>query len=303
MSYENGGRMRTPRRPRPEEHENRERWLVPYADFLTLLLALFVVLYAMSQVNAGNPGTPMGFFIDLSGGRTARPETAAALPAPPPLLKPTRRPASIPLDDVRSGPPAEPPAGAAPASTPAIPATAADETDRLAAVRRERMAAVARDVAAAFAPFAPLMQDGQVKIVPGVRGVGVEINAQVLFAPGRATVREDAGRMLEILAQVLRGGDHLIQVEGYTDDIPIATGRFPSNWELSAMRASSVVRLLIDHGVEATRLTALGHGENHPLASNETVEGRTRNRRVTVLILPAQPDPGTDDPALIPSSS
>ncbi|WP_072292984.1 OmpA family protein [Nitrosovibrio sp. Nv17] len=71
-----------------------------------------------------------------------------------------------------------------------------------------------------------------------------------------------------------------------------AAGRrqFPFNWELSVMRASSVVRLLIDHGLEATRLTALGHGEYHPLASNETVEGRMRNRRVTVLILPAPPD-------------
>ncbi|WP_072294359.1 OmpA family protein [Nitrosovibrio sp. Nv17] len=301
--------MRTPRRLRPEEHENRERWLVPYADFLTLLLALFVVLYAMSQVNAGKPGTPMGFFIDLSGGRTARPETAAALPAPLPLRKPARRPISMPSDEVRNDPPSEPPLADAPASVPAVPATTEDETDRLAAARRERLAAVARDVAAAFVPFAPLMQDGQVKIVPGVRGVGVEINAQVLFAPGQAAVREDAARMLEILAQVLKDGDHLIQVEGYTDDIPIATGRFPSNWELSAMRASSVVRLLIDHGVEATRLTALGHGENHPLASNDTVEGRMRNRRVTVLILPAPPDPGTADhpaasiPPLIPSSS
>ena len=74
-------------------------------------------------------------------------------------------------------------------------------------------------------------------------------------------------------------------MEGHTDDNPIITSKFPSNWELSAVRASTVVRLLIDNGVMATRLTALGYGENRPVESNDTEEGRARNRRVTLMIL------------------
>jgi chemotaxis protein MotB len=97
--------------------------------------------------------------------------------------------------------------------------------------------------------------------------------------------------VLESVAQVLKNTDHAIQVEGHTDNIPIVTEKFPSNWELSAVRASSVVRLLIANGLEATRLAAMGYGENRPLESNDSEEGRKQNRRVTVMILSAPDNP------------
>jgi chemotaxis protein MotB len=153
--------------------------------------------------------------------------------------------------------------------------------------QQERMESIAHDL---MSTFAPLVENGQVRVIQSNRGLGVEINASVLFAPGQATVQENSSRLLEAIAQVLKNDDYAIQVEGHTDNIPI-TGKFPSNWELSAVRASSVVRLLIDNGVGATRLTAVGHGENLPVDSNDSEEGRTRNRRVTVMILSSPPEP------------
>ena len=86
----------------------------------------------------------------------------------------------------------------------------------------------------------------------------------------------------------------MVQVEGHTDLVPIQNALFPSNWELSAVRASSVVRLFIDSGVPAARLTAVGHGSNIPVASNDEADGRARNRRVAVTILSAIPDAPTE---------
>ena len=85
-------------------------------------------------------------------------------------------------------------------------------------------------------------------------------------------------------------------MEGHTDNFPIHTENFPSNWELSTARASSVVRLFIEQGVDANRLTAIGYGENRPIESNETIEGRKRNRRVAIMILAANPDKVTELP-------
>jgi chemotaxis protein MotB len=96
--------------------------------------------------------------------------------------------------------------------------------------------------------------------------------------------------VLEAVAQVLKDGEQMIRVEGHTDNIPIVTDKFPSNWELSAVRASSVVRLLIENGVGAARLIAAGYGEYRPVESNDAEEGRMRNRRVTITILSSSPD-------------
>lgn len=147
------------------------------------------------------------------------------------------------------------------------------------------MEVIARDVVAAFQPFRSLIENGQVRVIPSSRGLAVEINAKVLFAPGQAVLEQNSARVLEAVAQVLKNNDYPLQVEGHTDSIPIVTDKFPSNWELSAVRASSVVRLLIGSGVEAARLTAVGYGENRPVDSNDTEDGRTRNRRVTIMIL------------------
>ncbi len=102
--------------------------------------------------------------------------------------------------------------------------------------------------------------------------------------------------MLSAIAQILKADSHAVQVEGHTDNVPINKLQFPSNWELSAMRASGVVRLFVENGVAENRLVAMGHGSKQPVASNETVEGRLRNRRVQVLILAEVPEVVTEVP-------
>lgn len=253
------------RRYRTEEHENHERWLVSYADFITLLLALFVVMYAISQVNEGKY-------------RKLTESLASAFDA-----HPDRRNIVVP-----------PPASAAVPEPVPVPSIDDRQTIKKArhfaeAQRRqqERMEAIAHDI---MSTFAPLVESGEVRVIQSNLGLGVEINASVLFAPGQADVQENSSKLLEAVALVLKNDDYAIQVEGHTDNIPI-TGKFPSNWELSAVRASSVVRLLIDNGVEAMRLTAVGHGDNRPVDSNDREEGRMRNRRVTVMILSSPPEP------------
>ena len=142
----------------------------------------------------------------------------------------------------------------------------------------------------------PLVKDGQVRVTQSSLGITVEINASVLFSPGQAKLADNSSLTLQAVAHVIKGHEHEIHVEGHTDNLPIQTENFPSNWELSSARASSVIRLFIENGVEAHRLTAIGYGENRPIETNETPEGRKRNRRVTVMILSTDPDKVTEIP-------
>ena len=159
---------------------------------------------------------------------------------------------------------------------------------------KERLTMLARDLTATLGP---LVKEGKVRVTQNSRGVSVEINASVLFAPGDAALTDASREALSAVAVLLKNDPHQVQVEGHTDDVPIANPLFPSNWELSAVRASSVVRLFIDSGVAAARLTAVGHGANVPVAPNDTAEGRARNRRVAVTIISALPDVTTELPA------
>jgi chemotaxis protein MotB len=106
----------------------------------------------------------------------------------------------------------------------------------------------------------------------------------VLFASGQAVLNPDSVRVLSAVAKVLGTVENPIQVEGHTDNMPISTPVFPSNWELSSARASSVVRLFVEQGVKPDRLVAVGYGDNHPVEGNETPDGRSRNRRVAIMI-------------------
>jgi chemotaxis protein MotB len=166
------------------------------------------------------------------------------------------------------------------------------------AIRREKeqLTGVARNI---LQVMAPLVEQGKVRVTQSARGVNVEINASVLFATGDAKLSPDSAQALRAVAEVLKDDDHAIQVEGHTDSVPIKTAQFPSNWELSAVRASSVVRLLIESGIAEKRLTAVGHGPTQPVGSNETAEGRMRNRRVSVMILSNLQDAATEVPVTV----
>jgi chemotaxis protein MotB len=242
-----------------EDTENHERWLISYADFITLLFAFFVVMYAISVVNVGKYRVLSDALGDAFGGRGAAvmPNTAVE-------------------------------------QTFTLPNIVARK--RMEAMRREkdRLTMLARDLTATLGP---LVKEGKVRVTQNSRGVSVEINASVLFAPGDATLTGVSREALSAVAVLLKSDPHQVQVEGHTDDVPIANPLFPSNWELSAVRASSVVRLFIDSGMAPARLTAVGHGANLPVASNDTPEGRARNRRVAVTIISALPDVTTEVPA------
>ncbi|NHZ99724.1 flagellar motor protein MotD [Massilia sp. CCM 8734] len=242
------------------EHENHERWLISYADFITLLFAFFVVMYAISVVNEGKYKVFSVSLGDAFGGKDQKTASVASSNVPQLIVLPD------PLIKRR------------------------EEAMRR---EKERLTKLAQKLTSTLAP---LVREGKVRVTQNSRGVSVEINASVLFDPGDATLTPESDQALRALAVLLKDDPHAVQVEGHTDPTPIRNALFPSNWELSAVRASSVVRLFIDSGVAPERLTAVGHGANIAVASNDTPEGRARNRRVAVTILSALPDTTTEIP-------
>ena len=242
------------------QSDNHERWLVSYSDFITLLLAFFVVMYAISSVNEGKYRVVSDSLVSAFGNVPKKPDLAPGAAEPVVQLKPRQ---------------------------------IAAKKDIFQRRRQETMQGMARDI---MQVLAPLVKEGKVRVTQSNRGITVEINASVLFAPGQAVLEKNSDKTLRAVAQVVKHEEHAIQVEGHTDNIAIKTAIFPSNWELSTARASSVVRLFIDSGVGAQRLTALGYGENRPVESNDTPQGRARNRRVTVTVLSAEPERVTEIP-------
>jgi len=243
------------RRKFDEQLEHHDRWLISYADLITLLFAFFVVMYAISVVNVGKYKV---FSVAIGDAFGTRDKVSG-------------------LDTVQ----------------PMFPLPNALQKRRAEALIRERLA-LTRLASNLSATLAPLVREGKVRVTQNSRGVSVEINASVLFDPGDATLMPESRAALSALAVLLKDDPHAVQVEGHTDFTPIANALFPSNWELSAVRASSVVRLFIENGVVAERLTAVGHGANMPVASNDTPDGKARNRRVAVTILSALPDTTTE---------
>lgn len=252
------------RRVHAEEHENHERWLVSYADFITLLFAFFVVMYSLSTVNEGKYRVLSDSLVSAFRNVNVNSRGADAAASSVRLAAPQAAPGSRQVVPMRNG--------------------KEEERKRQS---REKMRGMARDILEALGP---LVKDGQVRVTEGLKGVTVEINASVLFPLGEARLQPAAVRALRSVAEVLAGTDFPITVEGHTDPTPIATPQFPSNWELSGARASSVVRLFVEAGVIAPRLTATGYGEQRPVAPNDTAEGRARNRRVAILIEAPHPD-------------
>lgn len=238
------------RRKGQEEHDNHERWLVSYADFITLLFAFFVVMYSLSSLNEGKYRIMSDSVVNAFRNIAEHKDNPRVISSPIPSIRPQVVPAPSESEEARKS-------------------------------RAERVKNMAEEIRKVLAP---LVADGQVRVTEGAFGITVEINASVLFNPGEAQLGADARRALRAVAQVVAGAEFPITVEGHTDVAPIATAMFPSNWELSAVRASSVVRLFVEGGVQPARLTAAGYGDQRPVADNATPEGRARNRRVTILI-------------------
>lgn len=247
-----------------EEHENLERWLVSYADFITLLFAFFVVMYALSVVNEGKYRLLSNSIV------AAFNKTVVNLDVTPIASQ------GVPQIMLNK---------------PSIAINQKFEEEKRQT--KGKMRNIAREVIDALGPLA---RDGQVRVTEGLLGITIEINASVLFSPGEAKLAPIAVNALSAVAQLVSPIDFPIIVEGHTDNVPIKTEQFPSNWELSGARASSVVRLFIDNGVAPARLTATGYADQRPVAGNDTIEGRQRNRRVAINIESKAQDTVADVP-------
>ena len=285
-----------PRKKRHEDHLNHEAWAIPYGDLVTLLLAFFVVMYAISSVNEGKyrvlsdslfaafRGSPrtlqpvqvgekqVGSGADV---KTSLVEQAMLEGQPRSMLAPV---------PVKTGMP--------------------DPKQAEAALINARQSARAKALQQVADQVAKAMDDLVKANLVTVRRtdfwIEVEIKTDILFPSASAQLEPSAVGVIEKLGDALAPFPNPIRVEGHTDNRPIKTVAFISNWELSAARAGSVVRVLASKGVAPSRLAVIGYGENRPTRANDTPEGRNGNRRVVLVILStdtaAAPSPSGEDP-------
>ena len=263
------------RRHKHEEHANHEAWAIPYGDLITLLLAFFVVMYAMSSVNEGKY-------------RVLSDSLVAAFQGAPKTMEP------IQVGEKQVGPGAD--LAIALPRQPMInsqPPRAIQPITMAQAVRQEldSLAGVADEVEQSMSD---LIDRELVTVRRHGKWVEVEIRTDILFPSGVATLSQPAEQVLQQLADTLKPFPNSIRVEGHTDNRPISTPAFPSNWELSAARAASVVHLFTRAGMDPARLAVIGLGENRPAQSNATAEGRNANRRVLLVILGGNERPEGD---------
>jgi chemotaxis protein MotB len=264
------------RKKKHEEHVNAEAWAIPYGDLVTLLFALFTVMYAMSSVNEGK-------FRVLSD------SMVAAFNGAPKSMQPLN------IGEKEPGKGGDKPlVGISP--TVFIKIKEGKSTSDGKLVPRDPTkteGATSADLPGALIRMQRQVQDAMQSLIDAklvtVRRenmwLEIEINADILFPSGAGEFAPAAEPVLDKLAEVLRPFPNPIRVEGHTDDRPIRTTAFPSNWELSAARAASVVHQFTRQGIDPLRLEIVGFGEFHPRQSNETSDGRNANRRVVVLVL------------------
>ncbi len=237
------------RHKRHEEHENHERWAIPYGDLVTLLLAFFVVMYSISQVNEGKY-------------RVVSDSLNAAFRGAPTTVSPIQ-------------------VGEHAATTVAAPVVQLPSDVKTMALRQ--LAEQAEQA------MAPLIMQGLVDVSSGNGKLNIAIRSDILFGSGAAGLSTEAQPVIRLLGQVLAGFPVNIRVEGHTDNVPVAGGQYASNWELSAARSVSVVKLLVAEGVLPVRLSAVGFGEFHPALPNNTPDGRNANRRVVLSVEATEP--------------
>ena len=268
------------RRHKHEDHVNHEAWAIPYGDLVTLLLAFFVVMYAISSVNEGKyrvmsdslvaafRGTPMTMQPVQVGekqvGSGADIEMSIVQQAtlqgqPRSMLEPVK----IKMED---------------STRPSHYASELQQTPEAV----HQLETVAQEVEHAMAG---LVEQKLIAVRRHGLWVEVEIRTDILFPSGVATLSPAAVDVLKQLAETLRPFPNPIRVEGHTDNRPISTREFPSNWELSSARAASVVHLFSQSGMNPSRLAVIGLGEFRPAHSNDTQDGRNSNRRVLLVIL------------------
>lgn len=230
------------RKKKEEEHENHERWLVSYADFITLLFAFFVVMYSVSMINEG--------------------KLRAAADAISKAFNPIQAFTATPVK---------------------IDPKFTEDISKLVTPDVK----VYEQIQQALKEMGDL--GDRVTVTIEKRGIVIRVADTVLYDTGKAEIRADAIRILDKVGSILGRLDNHIRVEGHTDNVPIKTAHYPSNWELSTDRASTIIRYFINEiSMEPSRLSAGGYAEYRPIDSNSTPEGRAKNRRVDIVIMNEQ---------------
>jgi chemotaxis protein MotB len=239
------------RRAKPTSHVNHERWLVSYADFVTLLFAFFVVLYSVAQVDKRKV-VELAQAIQYAFGNgdpVAINQSATALQLPPSAMRQERV--------------------AAPQPSPSPDAREMND------LRHELEGALAKEIA-----------EGAVSIRDSSEGLVISLQVAGFFESGSTEIQSKSQPVIGRLANMLSERGCRVRIEGHTDNRPIHNSLYSSNWELSTARASEVVRRLItEYQFPAELLSAAGYAEFHPVASNDTEAGRAANRRVDVVVL------------------
>jgi chemotaxis protein MotB len=243
--------MSTRRRKKPAHHSSSERWLVSYADFITLLFAFFVVMYSAAQVDkrkVGQLATAIQVAFQQLGAFPTIGNPSALNPHEP---------------GVFSNPP---PAGAVPAQ---------EGNGDLVSLRKDLEQALAQEISR-----------GEVAVHGGPEGLVISLRELGFFDSGSASFKAASQAAISRMAELLAKDQHNLRIEGHTDNVPIHNSQFNSNWELSTARATQMILLLIEkYRLPPGSLSAAGYGEYHPIASNSTEAGRATNRRVDVVIL------------------
>lgn len=230
------------RKKKHEEHENHERWLVSYADFITLLFAFFTSMYAISSVNEGK-------FRIMS--------ESLAIAFNPSMYTSTR---------VQEGP----------KFVKEQRSHVSDEFKPMSANNYQKVQAALKD----------LEVDKKLTLIADENKITIRISESMLFEPGTDRLMKEAFPVINEVAAVLSELPNSVRIEGHTDNVPVNTERFPTNWDLSSARAITLLKYLIsEHAYEPRKLSALGFGEYRPIDTNDTPSGRFKNRRVDIMIL------------------
>jgi len=262
------------RRKRQAEHVSHDRWLVSYADFITLLFAFFVVLYASSQVDKRKIGK-LALSIQVAFQELGVFDTSNT---------------KIPLSDSES--------------IPFSQVQVVENSDRTTDF--EHFVQPMKGILSpnqANVPMKSLQTELEKALAPEISKHVVEIKASReglivslreigFYESGSANLRPSSKQAIDRLAAILRAHDESLRIEGHTDNVPIHNAHFDSNWELSTARAADLIKLFITHyHFDPARLSAAGYAQYRPVASNDTAEGRARNRRVDIVVLnPTSPD-------------
>lgn len=294
-----------------EDHTNHEAWAIPYADMVTLLLAFFVVMYSISAVNEGKY-------------RVLSDALSQAFGGPPKSMKPVQlgshRQSGTNSDqtinvlqqnaveqtlagDMRDLRSAVVLPGRNKIQLSQQQLSASGSTGYAEAKAREALQHMADSVEKAMGP---LIDRKLIVVRKTELRLEIEIRTDILFASGSAALGDKAQEILARLAAILKPFPNALRIEGHTDDVPIHTSTFASNWELSAARAASVVHLFMEQGVNPRQMSVEGFGEYRPAVANDSVEGRNRNRRVVLVVMadPGQSLPvaqASPDPAAAPT--